>query len=72
MLETQVLKFLQALFPARTKRGVTMMKKTYTTPRIDIEKFDVAESILTDSSTYGKIVAKDGASGFRVTLKQPR
>lgn len=52
-----------------------MMKKTYTTPRIDIEKFDVAESILTDSTLYGKIVAKDGTtttSGFRVTLKKPR
>lgn len=50
-----------------------MMKKTYTTPRIDIEKFDVAESILTDSSLFGKIRAKDGAEGgFRVTLKKPR
>lgn len=49
-----------------------MMKKTYTTPRIDIEKFDVAESILTDSSLYGKIRAKADGNGFRVTLKKPR
>lgn len=49
------------------------MKKTYTTPRIDIEKFDVAESILTDSTLYGKIVSKgEGATGFKVTLKRPR
>ncbi len=53
-----------------------MMKKTYTTPRMDIEKFDVTESVLlTDSTLYGNLVAKDGstaASGFRVTLKKPR
>ncbi len=48
------------------------MKKTYTTPMIDIEKFDVAESILTDSSAFGQIVAKSGGLGFRVTLKQPK
>ncbi len=50
-----------------------MMKKTYTTPRIDIEKFDVAESILTDSTFTAKLTRKDGsASSFRVTLKSPR
>lgn len=48
------------------------MKKTYTTPRIEIEKFDVTESILTDSALYGKIERKGDGSGFRVTLKQPR
>lgn len=64
--------FLRAQYPTRIKRGVTMMKKTYTTPRIDIEKFDVAESILTDSSLYGKIRANDSGEGFRVTLKKPR
>lgn len=72
MLEAHSSRFLRALCPTRIKRGVMMMKKTYTTPRIDIEKFDVAESILTDSSLYGKIRAKADGNGFRVTLKKPR
>lgn len=39
---------------------------------MDIEKFDVAESILTESTAYGKIVANENGTGFRVKLAQPR